>query len=433
MFCGICSRDTASRDSTLCIKPATMTKASLIALGVITLIVATQLSGGAMIGCYAGGGVLLLSGVLYSILDYCRAKKPEKIKKLGSSTNEEHDLSTKAITLSEYKQATLEERQEMLVKSGFEDQAQLPVVFWEHLGITLDSWVDSEASHKHLPNFTLKNVYFWQHNLLPLHTLKTPQLSMLSVEDLSQLALNTDQVNHIRRKAKKLTTIPIEEDNIPLHLYCVGALANIPQQKLPQLLAEVNEKKNMRLITPAFYFFTDQQISSLKLLQLDSSHVNALFNFEGQEALHQRIVLFTQEDVLSSIHNQLWTNPNLLRLPDPFFHKLGLSKLTPEQINNLFPHSTTRRKFALLQQKEVQAALEKDLLDQDRLKLMSDSHIKNLKISELPKEVITKLYSAYSQTSHLKERFKLINANELLKARGKELLSNEILGDIKWA
>ena len=171
--------------------------------------------------------------------------------------------------------------------------------------------------------------------------------------------------------------------------------------------------QNIKKLPPeALLLLTDEQLKSIQLSSLSDSQINYIINFGGSE----RVAVLDSSQVQDFLEeNKTDELPRFLsQLSVQHWKDLKLSKFIKFQIGKLFDNcggEEARRRFALINPSEIQAALEADSLYKELL-IISDEQYRALKFSKLSNKQISQLFMELS-VEDKKHIVSLISPDEL--------------------
>ncbi|SCA58582.1 Uncharacterized protein AB751O23_AF_00180 [Chlamydiales bacterium SCGC AB-751-O23] len=313
-------------------------------------------------------------------------------------------------SLFDYKAKTLEERCDLETLSSLETTT---IQISDTQSLILDDILEQ------LGDDTLKNLYLkdlvipFEYSSLKYALLSEEEFSALKLADLT---LNRKQTSFIRERFSLLKTKNPEKvedlDYENPSLECLSRLTG----------SEINKNRN-EMPPLAFSFLRNDQLTDIKLSDLDAPKCQALFNGLNKEQMKKRFSLyFDTKDTLNAIRMGYFKGINVSvffdLIPDEQLKDLPISKLSYSILNDMFythkPKKSDKARFALFNPTEVQLALKSGFLDgKYHMSLISDEQLKTLKLSKLSYSILNDMFYTHKPKKSDKARFALFNPTEV--------------------
>jgi hypothetical protein len=196
----------------------------------------------------------------------------------------------------------------------------------------------------------------------------------------------------------------------------------------------------------AFAFLTNDQLTELKISQLQEDQSKALFKSLSDEEIKGRLALFSIQDVVAAVEGGVLSGRACGQLSGDHINGIELKKVTYEQLDNLFPYRPEepekeydRDCFKKFKSEDVQEAFEKGILQERHIVLISKEQLKDFNFLRLtPKhieqifpnpspEVVTERYSSMMSIYGEQPHWKKTIAKEVLR---RQRANNELLKEL---
>lgn len=392
------------------------------------------------------------------------------------------DQEAKKTTLSNYKEMTIEERKKLLQKFNLNQiSSKLP-----HSNISLDDFLD-RVDPEILNALTLEDLIVpFRHSKMKVALLSKEKLNGLTLGNLNE-DINRDHISFLKLVLNKLfkqedrqqkslddhpdfKKIPLKDfrklsardickhkDHIPDAAFYFFANAQIQNLKLSEMLTSQNTalffglnkaEKRARLalfneqdIVDAIHkkllagdilkLLEDEHVKKLKLSQLNKDQADIIFCWKKDSNQDEnRFKAYNAEDVQNAIEaGTIYTEYQLKLLSEEQFKGIQFSKLSKKTIENIFPWTKDNRahrlKFAHIDSAEIQASLNKNLLNDYQVKLISIEQMKGFDFSAMSQKTINMIFPDYSvdylreKNSYWRATFKSVNGKVLENKKGK--------------
>jgi hypothetical protein len=266
---------------------------------------------------------------------------------------------------------------------------------------------------------------------LPFEKSKLKYISMdkttfenLTLENLKED--NSEQMIIIKERLDK--NARFEPLQIP-SLELPKDLNKLPLQQVRWLSADTIGKIAAEFPSKAFEFFSNEQLVNLKLFQLNPEQTEVLFKLP-KELIAARLKIFENQDVIDALYAQKLSGPVLEHLSNDHLKALKLSELDSNIIYQMFPqkedNTEDKERFSHFDASDVQAAIKKGFLAGGyRLSLLSNDHLKALKLSELNSNIIYQMFPQKEDNTEDKERFSHFDASDVQAAIKKGFLAGD--------
>lgn len=249
---------------------------------------------------------------------------------------------------------------------------------------------------------------------------------------------NDDIVDALK---KELLNVRVLECLKPEHFRTVK-LSSLPAKTVNQLFSSSNSvedkkeifksfsaddvieylEKNANISSSLIDLLDEKHFSEIKLSMLTKETISKLFSYKSDNTLdRKKFAHFHSKEVNHVLIHGLLTGFYMLSLlSDKQLKKLPLSKLPKDTINTLFSYKSDstedRRKFALIDPKEVSKAVAADLISGSYLiGLLSEKQVQSIDFSKVSQNCVNTLFPTYSveelrkQFSHYESRFETVN------------------------
>lgn len=298
-------------------------------------------------------------------------------------------------TLYDYKQLTLEERQERSVELGNDIDLE------QVLGI-------EDEFLKNIPLYELKNDF--EISAIKYAIMTEENFNNLTINDLDGLYLN--QMAFIKKRMPKNT------ENLEVENLTKDSLASdILKIRNPNILANIN---NISFPKVAFAFFDNDQIKGIKLADC----VEHVFDATEEEDMHERLSVFSDDEIVAEFNAE---NKKIEGWIAQFLtaeqkKKLNIAEIGPDVIDTIFDKKegegflADMDIFSVYPTEDVRVAIEKRWLVDSYQVNLADKQLSDLKISEWSPEEIIAFFPENDDTNAVK--LALLNKEEVQSARG---------------
>ena len=185
-------------------------------------------------------------------------------------------------------------------------------------------------------------------------------------------------------------------------------------------------------------FLSSQQVAGLNVDNLSAQQTRYLVSTDQPQVNKARFERLSSTKVNAIFKDLSWDDMSLLS--DKNWKELDVTKFTSQkQIQDLFDssknHKENERRFRLLSDAQVDAML--PLLNGYQIRLLSDDHLKKLKVDRLKKEQIQDLFDSNKNDRENERRFGLLSDAQvdamlpLLNGYQIRLLSDDHLKKLK--
>ena len=182
---------------------------------------------------------------------------------------------------------------------------------------------------------------------------------------------------------------------------------------------------------------SEEQLKGVRLSNLSQATIDCMFSLfqKDKKAAKKQFALFSADDVQMALQLGKLTNYSQMNLiSEEQLKGIQLSKLSQQTIALMFNNcefiESERKRFAHFPINEVQVALELGLLTGcQREELLSEEHLRSIRLSALSQKTIARMFpvSSWSSCRHMNEvpeRFALVPVEEVREAINKGLLDD---------
>lgn len=319
------------------------------------------------------------------------------------------NAEAKKTTLFQYKKRPAQLRERLLKRFKI-DEASLKLI--------------EKADQHVLEALTLEDL------IIPFENSKL-KYAVFSNEDFDALkpvdiyGINEEQASFIKQRIH-LRSVQRNEENlskIDLNEGSPILLKNLNRYKTSDILGYTHCFPSI-----CFAFFTNDQIKFIKLSKMTAAQNQALFFGLNDKQRDERLQLFEDQDIIDAMREGLLSNDLLISLSDSINAKLDksegnieqlkISEFTKEQADIVFSwkedSTQDAKRFKAYAVSDVQKAINEGILSTPyQLHLLSDDHLKGLKLSELTKTDISNMFTWCENDAVDKKRFAHLQAKEI--------------------
>ncbi|MEC7839077.1 MAG: DnaJ domain-containing protein [Chlamydiota bacterium] len=202
---------------------------------------------------------------------------------------------------------------------------------------------------------------------------------------------------------------------------------------------DIQEALKANLLQPHhLQLITDHQLKGLKLAELDREIINQLFPgfVESKKLIKQKEIFkhFSSGDVKKALEARLLQVHHLQLITDDQFKGIKLAQLDKVTINKIFPEmdsvinlSKQKNRFQFFSSEDIEESLEADLLDIHLYRLVSIDQFKCFNLSNVSKKVINFILPFHSGFIIESSFFKLWLRESLISLRESEIIKMNAL------
>lgn len=183
-----------------------------------------------------------------------------------------------------------------------------------------------------------------------------------------------------------------------------------------------------KLAQPQAELLSDDHLKSLTLSTISRPQFIAMFsdpyNSKSEEEAKRRFSFLKPSDIQEAIEKDFFASPYRFRLlSEKHLQFLKISKLTKDQLDMLFydyynanGEALDKQRFSLIAFSEVQAAIDKGLFTRYHFRLLSDEHLKLLRLANIKMTDCFPVESESSIKAEAKRRFAFLQPQEVKRA-----------------
>lgn len=330
---------------------------------------------------------------------------------------------SKFISLYEFKNESIKNREKFVKEFQINDCI---AAIEKKVGLDFNTFLQ-KTDNETLKNLTLLDVLVpIKDSKIKFALMETEKFESLRLDEIES-TINREQiafiVTRLEQSAKKDSN-PIKDPTL---------LKNIMS-----LTTEEIHLHHEKISPIGFAFLTYEQLKTLKISLLNKFQIDAIFNSYEIREKQEKLATLDPNEVIEAIHKGVLAGWTLSYLSETHTDKLSLSRLSKEQIKEIYHETSNGYKdvnleknilrFAKFPPDTVKVAIEQNKLDGYALRLLSDEQLKALKIFKLLNTQIKAIFEGFQDRK--KERFALFNPEDVKAALENGVLRDGLLLDL---